>query len=88
MTGFDRTQVAHDSGTPAHVEGCEEESVSVVVMDIGCLECGQSTELLGVYPDMGSALAAHPGAKNRADMNDARRGDWRGPGVIVAFDIT
>ena len=53
-----------------------------VVMDIGCLECGESTHLLGVYLSAEAALEAHPGAAREADV-----GRWGGQGMVVAFEL-
>lgn len=53
-----------------------------VVMDIGCLECGESTHLLGAYPTAAAALAAHPDAQLYDDVTR-----WGGQGKIVAYEL-
>lgn len=60
-----------------------------VVISVGCLECGNVSDLLGVYPSVAEALAAHPEAKLRSDMQggDGWAGDWWGEDVTVIFDL-
>lgn len=53
-----------------------------VVMDIGCLECGESTHLLGVYPTAADAAAAHPRVELYEDVKW-----WGGQGKIVAYEL-
>lgn len=53
-----------------------------VVMDIGCLECGEETNLLGAYATAEEALLEHPGAQRREDVTR-----WSGQAVVVAFEL-
>lgn len=55
----------------------------IIVVDVGCLECGNESDLMGLYPDMATALAAHPEAIPRGGMDDD---SWRGSGLTIAFD--
>lgn len=55
-----------------------------LVIDIGCLECGNPSEVLGTYPSQEDARAAHPEAQLASDMDSH---DWRGGGVLVIFDL-
>lgn len=54
----------------------------VVVMNIGCLECGNSSELLGIYDGRAEALAAHDGLVFADELGWQ---DWRGGELLVAF---
>lgn len=56
-----------------------------VVVDIGCLECGESSLLVGIFPDREAAVAA--GATLVVDGRDeAVAATWFGA-VIAAFKI-
>jgi hypothetical protein len=67
--------------------------VSVVVIRIGCLECGNQSDLLGVYPSEAAARAAHPEVRMRAEMSspstDMRMTgsghEWSGDWIEVGF---
>lgn len=57
-----------------------------VVVDIGCLECGESSRLVGIFPDREAAVAA--GATLVVDgYDEAVAATWSGTGVIAAFKI-
>ncbi len=58
--------------------------MSVVVVDIGCLECEYPSEIVGVYPSVEEARAANPEAMVKAEMEER---DWHGSGVEVIFDL-
>jgi hypothetical protein len=55
-------------------------SKSVIpVLDIGCLECGCASNLLGAYETVEEAQAAHPDAVLCCDAR------WLGSGLTVIF---
>lgn len=56
----------------------------VVVILIGCLECGYESELLGAYDSTDAAKAAHPEMTMRSEM---KWDDWHGSGVCVGFEV-
>lgn len=61
-----------------------------VAIDIGCLECSEASNLLGVYTTAEAALAAHPRAHLRSDMTDGWPGPgkvWGGQGMTVVFEL-
>lgn len=59
-----------------------------VVIDIGCLECGNPSNLLGAYPTLAAARAAHPHAEARADVgDDGMYGTWHGESIEIIFDL-
>ena len=59
--------------------------MSVIVVGIGCLECQNETDILGVYPTADAARAAFPEATLRTDMTNGY--DWHGSYVEVIFDL-
>lgn len=59
--------------------------MSVVVIDIGCLECSNPSDLLGVYPSIEVARAAHPDVKPRSDLDGWNA--WHRSSMIVAFEL-
>lgn len=57
-----------------------------VVVDIGCLECGEPSRLVGIFPDREAAVAA--GATLVVDGRDEADATlWGGQGMIAAFKI-
>lgn len=46
-----------------------------LVLEIGCLECGNPTDVLGTYDTLKDAREAHPHARLRALMDDRPYGD-------------
>ena len=58
-----------------------------LVLEIGCLECGNPTDVLGTYDTLKDAREAHPHARLRALMDDRPYGDWAGESVDVIFDL-
>lgn len=57
-----------------------------VVVDIGCLECGEPSRLVGIFPDREAAVTA--GATDVFDGRDeAEAAPWGGQGMTVAFKI-
>jgi hypothetical protein len=54
----------------------------VVVMDIGCLECHNESNLLGIYDGRAEALAAHDGLVFADELGWS---DWRGESLVVGF---
>ena len=52
-----------------------------VVMDIGCLECGYETDLIGVFDHVPENVTL------RHNMGQATTTRWAGSGVRVAFPI-
>lgn len=77
--------------------------MSVVALDIGCLECGRETEMVGVFPDVDAAKTALL-AKVEAEraQNPDRRPqeerlwrwesipvehEWHGQTALAVFDL-
>lgn len=59
-----------------------------LLMDIGCLECGYPSAVVGTFDSPEAALAAGgDGAKLASDMDGRPYGDWTGEGVLVVFDL-
>lgn len=56
----------------------------VVVMAIGCLECGNPSAVLGHYSTAEAAKEAHPGAVLAGDIGEY---EWRGEGMWVIFPL-
>lgn len=57
-----------------------------VVVDIGCLECGEPSYLVGIVADRDEAIAA--GAQHVLDSrSEAGAARWGGQGLVVAFRI-
>lgn len=63
-----------------------EPRTGYVVVDIGCLECGEPSHLVGVVADRDAAVAA--GAQVVLSSSaDALCVHWGGQGIVVAFKI-
>ena len=63
-----------------------------LLMEIGCLECGYTSDALGTFPTPEAALeVGGEGTKLRSEMDGgidaAAFGDWHGDGVRVVFDL-
>lgn len=54
----------------------------IIVVRVGCLECGDPTDLLGIYPTIQIARTQHPDLHTRNEYDDgqqsAHRLNWRG----------
>jgi len=57
----------------------------VIVIEIGCLECSNPSDLLGIYDNVAQAIAAHPEAKLRSELKTSW--DWGGSEMVVIFDV-
>lgn len=63
-----------------------EREHGYVVVDIGCLECGESSHLVGIVADRDEAITA--GAQHVLDSrSEAEAARWGGQGLLVAFKI-
>jgi len=63
-----------------------EREHGYVVVDIGCLECGESSHLVGIVADRDEAITA--GAQHVLDSrSEAEAAWWGGSGLPVAFKI-
>lgn len=58
-----------------------------LVIEIGCLECGHPSDVLGVYATLQEAREKHPHATQRTLMDDQAYGDWHGESVDVIYDL-
>jgi hypothetical protein len=61
-----------------------------LVVDIGCLECGEKTVILGAFESPEAAKALFPDAKLASNLREATSevdSDWGGSGMAVIFDL-
>lgn len=58
-----------------------------LVMQIGCLECGNPSDVLGTYPTLEEAQSRHPHARQRSLMDDGYAGDWMDSSIDVIYDL-
>lgn len=83
-TGWTAGWEADPQATPA--EEWPAGLAGYVVVDIGCLECGEPSHLVGVVADRDAAVAA--GAQVVLDSStDALSVTWGGQGIVVAFRL-
>lgn len=77
---------ADPQATPPAPAPSGERLTGYVVVDIGCLECGEPSYLVGVVADRDAAVAA--GAQVVLDSStDALSVTWGGQGIVVAFRL-
>jgi hypothetical protein len=56
-----------------------------IVVGIGCLECRQPSELVGVFTDRDQALAAGPDDLPVYPAEDLGENDWHGDGLYGLY---
>jgi hypothetical protein len=60
--------------------------MTVLLIDVGCLECGHPTEVTGLYPDVAEAKAAVE-TFGPDGWQDADSMHWGGDGMMVIIDL-
>jgi hypothetical protein len=62
-----------------------------LAMEIGCLECGNPSNVLGTFdtaPEAWEAFGSRvEGIYLRSEMSDDYMGDWNGSAIGVIFDL-
>jgi len=58
-----------------------------IVMDIGCIECGEPSDIVGVYKSWDEAQAAGDEYANAKPQNSWGRAEWTGQHYVQVFKI-